>query len=258
LEADQEKVETLKAELDGDDVRVAQVKLAAAQHALQRVSDLAGQKVVSASEAEAAQAEVQMREAELKAAQATQNRHAVFGPVIERTIYDCKSGKDWLLNLATGETFLLPAGLDWDRNAAAIWQWAHQHGVHVTGFPMVNQNEKTDRVIVIQTQEHQPPVVSQPAVYGFEMKAAIPLDANTAFENLTPLQISNALQGAPARRNYGPDGNPWLLQLTGADLQNLFAFQTDDGQSGVLQVIGVTGNLRGVKIRYKLVQMGKN
>jgi hypothetical protein len=36
----------------------------------------------------------------------------------------------------------------------------------------------------------------------------------------------------------------------------LYAFQTDDGQSGVLQITGFTENPRGVKLRYKLVQNG--
>jgi hypothetical protein len=31
-------------------------------------------------------------------------------------------------------------------------------------------------------------------------------------------------------------------------------FQTDDGQSGVLQITGFIDNPRGVSIRYKLVQ----
>jgi multidrug resistance efflux pump len=73
LEAAQDKVEVLKAQLDGDDVRVAQARLAAAQRALRRVSELVKMGIVSGAQAEAAQAEVQAREAELKAAQATRS-----------------------------------------------------------------------------------------------------------------------------------------------------------------------------------------
>ena len=153
-----------------------------------------------------------------------------FGPVIERTIYDYKSGKDWLLNLETGESFSLPPGLDWDRNAAAVWEWAHQHGVHVTGLP----------------------VVSQQALYGFEMKAAIVREPNLTFEAITPLQISKALQGPLVTQSSHNDG-PILFQLAGMDWQNLYAFLTNDGQSGLLQVIGMTENPPGVKIRYKVV-----
>jgi serine/threonine protein kinase len=169
--------------------------------------------------------------AEAMPAAPTATQDFSFGPAIERTIYDYKSGKDWLLNLATGETFSLPPGLDWDRNATAVWSWAHQHGIHVTGLP----------------------VVSQQALYGFEMKVAIVRKANLSFETITPLQISNALQG-PLVSQSSHNGGPLLFHLAGTDWQNLFAFTTDDGPSGVLQVIGMTENPRGVKLRYKLVQ----
>jgi uncharacterized protein (TIGR03067 family) len=155
---------------------------------------------------------------------------ASFGSVIERVIYDYKSGKPWLLNLETGDTFSLPPGLDWDRNAAAVWKWAHQHGVHVTGLP----------------------VVSQQALYGFEMKAAVVRGTNLSFESITPLQISTTLRGPLVSQSSHNDG-PWLFQLAGMDWQNLYAFQTDDGQRGVLQVIGMSENPRAVKLRYKLV-----
>jgi len=64
----------LKAELDGDDVKAAQVRLEAAQRAWQIVSQQAQAGLVSGSEAAAAQAEVVVREAELKAAQAAAGR----------------------------------------------------------------------------------------------------------------------------------------------------------------------------------------
>jgi RNA polymerase sigma-70 factor (ECF subfamily) len=190
-----------------------------------------------------------------------------FGPVIERTIYDYKSGKDWLLNLETGETFSLPPGLDWDRNASAVWEWAHQHGVHVMGLPVVSRHWHTgDPVPVIQTLEHGYglPVASQRAIYGFEMKAAIAQGTNLTFETITPQQISTTLQveESPQGRNYYK--GPWLLQLAGMAWHGdtwhgtddyLYVFQTwDDGQSGVLQITGVTENPSAVKIRYKLVQ----
>src|SRR5581483_11268214 len=58
-----------------------------------------------------------------------------FGPVMERVVYDCKSGKDWLLNLETGETCSLPSGLVRAKDLVAAWAWVHQHGVHVTAYP---------------------------------------------------------------------------------------------------------------------------
>ena len=70
LEAAQDQVEVLKAELDGDDVRAAQARLAAAQRVLWRASQLSQAGVVPGSEVTAAQTAVRVREAELKAAQA--------------------------------------------------------------------------------------------------------------------------------------------------------------------------------------------
>ena len=69
LEVAQGKLEVLKAQLEGDDVRVAQARLAVAQRALRRASQLFQAGVAVGSDVKAAQAEVQVREAELEAAQ---------------------------------------------------------------------------------------------------------------------------------------------------------------------------------------------
>jgi hypothetical protein len=47
-----------------------------------------------------------------RAATISAQTNATLGPVIERTIDDYNSGRDWLLNLATGRTFSPPPGLD--------------------------------------------------------------------------------------------------------------------------------------------------
>jgi len=192
--------------------------------------------------------------------------HLSFGPVVERVIYDYKSGKNWLLNLETGETFSLPAGLDWEKNASAVWEWAHQHGVHIMGFTDFSQHGRDgDPVPVIQTLNHGygMPVASKRALYGFEMKAALMQEKGLAFETITPLQISTELQKqvSPAKGSSGL--GPWLSQFASMALHGtswhgtddyLYAFETEDGQSGVLQITGFTDNPRGVKIRYKLVR----
>ena len=50
--------------------------------------------------------------------------------------------KAWLLDLATGETLALPPELDWDKNADAVWKWAHEHGIHVTGLNVASQQSR--------------------------------------------------------------------------------------------------------------------
>jgi hypothetical protein len=154
-----------------------------------------------------------------------------FAPSVERVLYDYKSGKDWLLNLDSGETFSLPPGMSWDNDAAAVWKWAHQRGIHVTGLN----------------------VASQHGLYGFELKAAIVRETNVIFEAITPMQITAALRG-PLTSKSTHNGGPSLHQLSGQDWKNLFAFETDEGLMGVLQVTGFVDNPRGIKFRYKLVE----
>ncbi len=188
-----------------------------------------------------------------------------FGPVFERTIYYDKTGKDWLLNLKTGETFSLPPGLSWEKNFSAVLEWLHQHGIHVMGFTVFSQNWHDGDPVpatVVLDQHYGMPVASKRGLYGFEMEAAIMQSPGLTFENITPLQTSNTLQKlvVPAKgNNIGPflpqfSGMAWHDTAWQGTDDYLYAFQTDDGQSGVLQITGFTKNPRGVKIRYKLVQ----
>jgi serine/threonine protein kinase len=188
-----------------------------------------------------------------------------FGPVTKCTIYDYKSGKDWLLNLATGETFSLPPSLNWKKNSSAVLEWLHENGVHVMGFTVFSQNwHEGDLVpaIVVLNQGYGMPVASKRGLYGFEMQAAIMQAQGLTFANITPLQISNTLQKlvVPAKgNNIGPflpqfSGMAWHDTAWQGTDDYLYVFQTDDGQSGVLQITGFTENPRSVRIRYKLVQ----
>jgi hypothetical protein len=95
------------------------------------------------------------------------------------------------------------------------------------------------------------------------MKAAIVPATGVTFETVTPPQLDGALQNQPASPRRDSSGGPWLPQFASMPWHDakwqgtddyLYAFQTDDGQSGVLQITGFTENPRGVKIRYKLVQ----
>src|SRR5207245_7892414 len=128
-----------------------------------------------------------------------------FGPVIERTIYDYKSGRDWLLNLETGVAFSLPADLNWDKDAGAVWKWAHQRGVHLTGLG----------------------VVSMHGLYAFEMKAALMRETNLTFEAIMPLQVAAALR-RPLISHSSHNGGPWLFQVAGKAWKKLYAFDTED------------------------------
>jgi serine/threonine protein kinase len=253
------------AEVKGDNAEVARLKLAAAELDL----DVVGKKVSigMATQQEYDQAKLARDIAAASPLVQTElTRKTTFGPVMERTIYDDKTGKDWLLNLETGGTFSLPPGLTWDKNSSAVWQWAHQHGVHVIGFTVFGQHwHEGDPYPVIQTLNHGYglPVDSKRGLFGFEMKAAIAQEKGVTFETITPLQISTTLQNQASTPRRNSSGGPWLLQFAsmawhdpawhGTD-DYPYTFQTDDGQRGVLQIIGFTENPRGVKLRYKLVQ----
>ena len=73
VDAAQDAVDLLKAQLDGDPVREAQVRLAAAQHDLQRLTALAQAHIIPQSDVDAAQSKVDLLKAEL---QAVQSAHA--------------------------------------------------------------------------------------------------------------------------------------------------------------------------------------
>jgi murein DD-endopeptidase MepM/ murein hydrolase activator NlpD len=190
-----------------------------------------------------------------------------FGPMLERTIYNDKTGKDWLLNLESGETFSLPPGLTWEKNFSTVLEWLHLHGIHLMGFTVFGQNWHDGDPVpatVVLDQHYGMPEASTRGLYGFEMEATIMQSPGLTFESITPLEISNALQKlvVPAKGN---NIGPFLPQFAGMAWHDakwqgtddyLYAFQTDDGQSGVLQITGFTVNPRGVKIRYKLLQNG--
>jgi tRNA A-37 threonylcarbamoyl transferase component Bud32 len=231
LEQAQDKLEVLKAELDGDGVRIAQAKLAAAERALRRVSQLVQVGVVSSSEAGAAQAEVQVREAELKAAQAAQGGRAAFGPVIERVVADSKADFKseaertnalMMIDFDSGSLLAGPSAV-WEEGTNSQQTWMQTHGVDALGVvPQVN------------------------GLVCLDMKvAAVP---PSAWDETTALAVSNQLAGIKAQGTAVLSGQEGSLST--------WLFQTREGGMGILQITGLAENPRGVKIRYKLAQNG--
>jgi hypothetical protein len=68
---------------------------------------------------------------------------------------------------------------------------------------------------------------------------------------------SNEWDMAPARLDYylaaAKAGTPVTMSAKG-DLSATYVIRTREGGRGLLQIVGVTDNPRGVKIRYKLAQ----
>jgi hypothetical protein len=157
-----------------------------------------------------------------------------FGPVIERVPGDYQSGKEWMLNLDTGELFSPPPELNWERDAEAVWKWAERHGVGLTGLG----------------------VVSQQGLYGFRTKGAYFLDQGVTFDSVTPEIVRACIESgrsvAQASHNDGP-----MLSFFGDrnDPGRLYAFQTAAGGQGVLQLLAVGKQPPTLKLRYKLVSV---
>ena len=104
--------------------------------------------------------------------------------MIERVIYDYKSGKGWLLDLDSGQIYSCPANLDWDKDAAPVWAWAEQHAVDLTGLPVGSQG-----------------------LYGYRMRANV-LKKGT-FATVTPAMIRQCLtyvQSSLSRSRHGDGG----------------------------------------------------
>jgi len=158
---------------------------------------------------------------------------AAFGPAIERVLGDYQSGKEWMLNLDTGELFSPPSELNWGRDAKAVWKWAEGHGIGLTGLG----------------------VVSQKGLYGYRTKGAYFEEQGVTFDNVTPEIVRASIESGrsvtQASHNDGP-----LLSLFGDpnDLGRLYAFQSAAGNQGVLEILAVGKQPSTLKFRYKLVQ----
>ncbi|HDY65640.1 MAG TPA: redoxin domain-containing protein [Phycisphaerae bacterium] len=160
-----------------------------------------------------------------------------FGPVIERVIYDYQSGKDWLLDLDTGTMHSLPPGLDWDRDAKAVWKWASQRKIDLTGLCVASQN----------------------GLYGFQMKGCLIQSKGATFENVTREIVLRAIQHGPGVNSAKHGDGPYLSKFgTRSPLETLasqlYAFETAGGNMGVLQLTAIVGKPKGIKIRYRLLK----
>ena len=152
-----------------------------------------------------------------------------FGPVEERTVNDSSIGTtNVAIDLDSGRVLSFPAEL-WNAGFSKQDQWAKDNGADAVGW-VAGDN---------------------PRLAGIGM-AAVPVPAG-AWNTVTAKQI------AEETANIGPSDqtHPLIIQPVQTalpDLPVVWLFKTRDGSYGVLQITGFTGNPRGVKIRYKLVQ----
>jgi len=228
----QDKVELLKAELAGDSVQTAQVKLAAAKRKFKRTTELWKAGRIPSLEYEAAKADVAVRQAELQAALSAQPG-AAFGPVIERVLHDPDDQRDKeTITLATGALSSELAGAEKEGGGRIRRLVASPADMYAEYDDWVG-----GRWGLITT--------------GLELANLTPRQWETAMVS----EVRKALETptvVPRVKEYGA-----ILYLLPEGLSPMtFAFRTRQGRCGVLQVYGFTDNPRGLKIRYKLVKSG--
>jgi hypothetical protein len=227
LQKAEDKVRLLQAQLAGDQVQIAEVKLAAAERAFATAAKLHQAKFITDSEMEAAKMALELSRIEWEAARAASGRQPTFGPVIERTINSIHAETNDVVDFDTGKVAStadfpdLPAGVP---RSEAIHQRMRQRGWDAMG----------DRATV-------------QGLRGFDM-VALPVYADQ-WEQLAAAEVGDLLRA-------GKLGTPALMS-EGKQLPSTYIIQTREGGQGLLQIIALTDKPSGVKIRYKLVQRAK-
>jgi hypothetical protein len=266
FESAKERMEVLKATLDGDPIRAAQIAFESADRRLQRLSVLFTNNLVSSSELETSQLDLQERRIELKAAEA----QATFGPVIARTLKINNGQCDFLI-FRTGEVLHHSLNMEEMRDETPP-----------TGFMLWVRSNHVDIGFCDSTDRFHPPFFLSAFDMGtFQFPyATIPSAMIPRFSSVAEWQAYNAQHPVPAERpligplvgvtnvwddlkaaqlEVPPDGPAFFIKekhfamyfpLTNA---TPIAFCTRDGLRGLLQITAITKSPPSVSFRYKLV-----
>jgi predicted Ser/Thr protein kinase len=246
FEAAQDKLDILRASLEGNEVKIAEIRVAAAERALRRVSLLFENKLVSTSDFEKAKAELDIREAELRDLQAS------FGPVIERVLNDRNARTNCCIDLDTGRSLTPPATVAVGENWQERQAWLRETGADfmaeiingnpcLTGFHMARISvdaEAWDNYSARKVRE----LVSRLAS---DAEFQIEVDARKG-ECIVRIPSRPTMVLPILVKSFAPGQPPWTL-----------AFRTREGNMGLLQILGTNAAPRGVRIRYKLLQQAK-
>jgi WD40 repeat protein len=155
---------------------------------------------------------------------------ATFGPVIERTVNDDRVNKDWMIDLDTGVLHTPPAVVDKQLTSEQMLEWARQNGIDASGVKS-----------------------SQGVLQGVELQTVV-LDG-ASWDSVTPELLKSALKGQESGDAVKNEKGPGATIGGGGRPQTaLYGFQTREGGTGVLQIVGITEKPAAVRIRYKLVR----
>lgn len=266
FESAREKMEVLKATLDGDPIRAAQISYESADRRLQRLSVLFTNSLVSSSELETAQLDLQKRRFELKAAEA----QAAFGPVIARTLKINDGQCDFLI-FRTGEV------LHHSLNVQEL-----RDETPPTDFILWVRSNRVDIGFCDSTDSFHPPFFLSAFDMGtFQFPyATVPSAMIPRFSSVAEWQAYDAQHPVPAVRpligplvgvtniwddlkaaqlEVPPDGPAFFIKEKHFGMYFPFtnatpiAFCTRDGLRGLLQITAIAKSPPSMSLRYKLV-----
>ena len=181
---------------------------------------------------------------------------AVFGPVIEREVNDLQTTREnCALNFASGKLLPVPADITRDRlsnnaltkppsqSEAEAWvrrqtealAWAQSNQVDAIAFVITADGKLTQCGLLC------PDVLAIPA-------------EDSAWEQATPALLKNEFSRELSE--WGFHSRVDELKSDGKFPATFLLLDARTHSQGVLQITGLTENLRGVKLRYKLVQGG--
>ncbi len=164
------------------------------------------------------------------------NSAASFGPVIERVVNDISTGRDCFVNLETGELVYTTEKLTkWEE----MLTWSKEHDADVVADEDGYAGGQRG-LTLLDGLTAAPFVGNKPADESYWKEAT----AESVVKTIQETEASMAKQ--PARL-------PFSKMRADKKSTPSFILKTRQGRMGILQILALTDNPRGVKIRYKLV-----
>lgn len=148
-----------------------------------------------------------------------------FGPVMEITLPAAKAdGVPEITDLESGRALVQPSVESFNSRADAIMGWIRSHGLDISCN-----------------------VWSGGAACVTYDMTVVPVERNCWEKTTSEELVANATL-SPARHA------PRRLLVLGQDRPDTYMFRTGEGTLGMLQIVGLNQDGRGVKIRYKLIR----
>jgi len=152
-----------------------------------------------------------------------------FGPAIETVLPGAKTeGPTEILDLETGRTLPQPPFEYFNSRADAIMAWIRSHGLDISCSLWS----------------------SGAACVTYDM-TLVPV-AGKCWEETTEQELLGNPALAPVRHS------PRRLLVLGPNRPDTYIFRTAEGTLGMLRIVGLGQDGRGVKIRYKLINPAKS